>query len=150
MQARGLPWRERYTKHARIDIEGTTAGLEAGAGAPAAASPSTPVLGMDLQRVNGGAALAVGQTLEALVLRDGLPLAGQALELLNEASPVGIWRRSDAQGRVSMPVPLPGRWILRGVDLRLSDTTPDQWESRFVTLAFEVGAAPTTQASKLQ
>jgi hypothetical protein len=144
IQSRGLPWRERYTKHARIDFEGAARGPS-----PAAVLPVQP-LGMDLQRMPGSVALAVGQTLDAVVLRDGLPLAGQALELRNESSPLGIWRRSDAQGRVSMPLPLAGRWILRGVDLRLSDTVPDQWESRFVTLAFEVSAAPAAPASKLQ
>jgi hypothetical protein len=34
--------------------------------------------------------------------------------------------------------PLPGRWLLRGTELRLSQERPDTWDSRFVTLAFDV------------
>jgi len=37
-----------------------------------------------------------------------------------------------------VPAPLAGRWVLRGTELRLSETEPDVWESRFVTLAFEI------------
>jgi hypothetical protein len=39
-------------------------------------------------------------------------------------------------------VPLAGHWLLRGTDLRLSDTVPDSWDSRFVTLAFSVLQQP--------
>jgi hypothetical protein len=68
-------------------------------------------------------------------------LAGLALELRSETSPLGIWRRTDAQGRIDVSLPLPGRWLLRGVDLRVSALDPDRWDSRFVTLAFDVTAA---------
>ena len=131
LQRRGLPWHERYTKHARVEI---------GEPGSASAGPALP-LGMDLRLLPGDQPLRVGSTLNAQVLRDGVPLAGQAIELRSAASPLGIWRRSDAQGRISVRVPLPGHWILRGVDLRLSETVPDQWDSRFVTLAFEVPPA---------
>jgi hypothetical protein len=49
---------------------------------------------------------------------------------------------------VRIPAPLPGRWVLRGTDLRTSEREPDSWESRFVTLAFEIAAddKPRTQA----
>ena len=53
-----------------------------------------------------------------------------------------VWLQTDAQGRVRAQAPSPGRWVLRGTDLRLSATRPDAWESRFVTLAFEVGDGP--------
>jgi hypothetical protein len=126
LHAQGLPWRERYTKHARIEL-----------GAPQAAA--TP-MDMDL-RLADGPPLRVGATLVAQALRDGQPLPGLALELRSEDSPLGIWRRTDEQGRVRIPLPLPGRWVLRGTDLRLSANDATRWESRFVTLAFEVGAA---------
>ena len=42
------------------------------------------------------------------------------------------------QGRVRIQAPLAGQWVLRGTDLRLSERVPDTWESRFVTLAFEI------------
>ena len=41
---------------------------------------------------------------------------------------------------------LPGRWVPRGTDLRLGETEPNLWISRFVTLAFEV-APPSEPAT---
>ncbi len=124
MQARGLPWRERYTKHARIEL------------GPPSAGPAP--LGLDLRIENAGTSMRVGTNITAQALRDGQPLAGLALELRSDSSPLGIWRRTDAQGRISVSAPLPGRWLLRGVDLRVSDADPERWDSRFVTLAFDV------------
>ncbi len=122
MQQRGLPWRERYAKHARIEL-----------GAPAAMAVP---MAMDLVLQHSGPVHA-GAMLQVLVLRDGQPLAGLPVELVGEASPLGIWRRSDAQGRLQMPVPAGGRWLLRATELRLSETQPNTWDSRFVTLAFD-------------
>ena len=78
-----------------------------------------------------------------VVLRDGQPLAGLPVELQSADAAKGIWRRSDAQGRISLPALPAGRWLLRGTDLRRSDAQPDTWDSRFVTLAFDVsGVSP--------
>ena len=129
MSARGVPWKERYTKHARIEIK-------PGAGA------ALPVdMAMDVLLESPQRPLQQGQALQFRVLRDGQPLPDFAVELRNERSPLGLWRKTDAQGRVSIVAPLPGRWVLRGTDLRLSESEPDLWVSRFVTLAFEVGAS---------
>jgi hypothetical protein len=130
MQQRGVKWHERYTKHARIEFGGV--GAEA---------TRITDMGMDIRVEAGAAALAPGGVLVAQVLRDGAPLPDQAIELRSENSPIGLWRRTDSQGRLSVTVPLAGRWVLRGTDLRLSERVADQWESRFVTLAFEVPAA---------
>jgi uncharacterized GH25 family protein len=81
---------------------------------------------------------SVGQTLGFQVLRDGQPVPDQAVELRGEMSPLGLWRRTDAQGRASIAVPLPGRWVLRGTDLQRSQNLPDQFDSRFFNVAFEV------------
>lgn len=125
LQRRGLPWRERYVKHARIELADAPGG--------------TPVpLGLDLVIEHAGS-IEPGQAFTVRVLRDGQPLAGQAVELRSEDSPLGIWRRSDASGRLTMPAPLAGRWLLRAIDLRLSATEPDTFESRFATTAFQIG-----------
>ena len=124
LQAAGLPWKEHYAKHARIELGG-------GAG------PAQPVdMAMDV--LLDDRAPRVGRTLGFQVLRDGRPLPDQAVELRGEMSPLGIWRRTDAEGRAGISVPLPGRWVLRGTDLRRSESVPDQFESRFFNLAFEV------------
>jgi hypothetical protein len=132
MQARGLPWRERYTKHARIEL------------GPPGAMPAP--IGLDLHIEKASSSVRVGTNISVQALRDGQALPGLALELRSESSPLGIWRRTDAQGRITVAAPLPGRWLLRGVDLRLAADDPDRWDSRFVTLAFDVAPAGATVA----
>lgn len=134
MRARGVRWQESYTKHARIEL---------GAPEPAAQTSPTaapaPVVGLGLDlRLETPGPLRAGDTLRAQLLRDGQPLAGQALELRSDLSPVGIWSQTDADGRISVTVPLGANWLLRGVELRPSETKPDAWHSRFITLALEV------------
>lgn len=126
MHARGLPWRERYTKHARIALPAADGSFGAAAAQPAP-------LGMDLLLER------VGDALRFQLLRDGQPLPGLALELRNiDSQAAGRWLRSDAQGRVQIAAPGAGRWLLRGVDLRLASDNPDRFDSRFITLAFEL------------
>jgi len=129
MKARGLPWREQYTKFARIEFGGT---------GPRAALP----LGMDVVLDNPRQPIRVGDELGFQVFRDGKAIANLPVELVGNLSPLGIWRKTDAEGRVRVTVPLAGRWILRGVDLRVSRKTADEWESWFVVLGFE--ASPRT------
>ena len=133
MAARGLPWRERYTTHAGIEL-----------GAPSA----EPVpLGMDLLVEHEGA-IQPGEVITVRVLRDGAPLAGQAVELRGTVLPLGIWRRADAQGRLQVTVPTAGRWLLRAIDLRVSPASPDLWESRFATLIFQVQGSNFTSSAR--
>lgn len=125
LRARGLPFRERYTKSARID-------------GPRAA-PLPVGTAMDVLRSAPSGPLVVGTEAVFQLLREGQPLADQPLELVNERSPVGLWHRTDAQGRIRARLPLAGRWLLRGTELRLSPTDPTRWESQFIAYAFEVG-----------
>jgi hypothetical protein len=125
MRGRGLPFRERYIKSARIELD-----------AAAAARPVGTV--MDAVRLAPAGAPTVGSEAEFQVLRDGKPLADFNVELVNERSPIGLWHRTDAQGRIRARLPLPGRWVLRGTDLRVAAGDATRWESWFVTYAFEV------------
>ena len=138
MNARGVPWKVRYTKHARID-------LNPGAGA------ALPVdMAMDILLESPQRPLQQRQTLQFRVLRDGQPLPDFSVEMRNERSPLGLWRKTDASGRVSFIAPLAGRWVLRGVDLRLSESEPDLWVSRFVTLAFDVAPPSANQIDDVE
>jgi Domain of unknown function (DUF4198) len=125
LKARGLPFRERYTKSARID-----------AGADASSQPTGTA--MDALRVSPRGALTVGTEAVFQVLQGGKPLPDFPVELINERSPVGLWHRTDSDGRIRAKLPLPGRWILRGVELKLSPSDATRWESQFITYAFEV------------
>ena len=125
LKARGLPFKEHYTKSARIDL-----------GADASTQPTGTA--MDALRLSPSGALTVGSVAVFQLLQGGKPLPDFPVELINERSPIGLWHRTDAQGRISAKLPLPGRWLLRGTDLRLSASDATRWESEFITYAFEV------------
>jgi hypothetical protein len=125
MRARGLPFKERYIKSARIELD-----------AAAATRPVGTV--MDALRLAPAGAPAVGAEAEFQVLRDGQPLPDFNVELVNERSPIGLWHRTDAQGRIRAKLPLPGRWVLRGTDLRVAAGDATRWESWFITYSFQV------------
>lgn len=132
MRARGVGWHERYVKSARIE-------WAAGAGALSTEPLGTP---MDVLMSAPRQPLRTGDTVTFQVLRDGAPLANLPVEFVNDLNPSGLWRRTDALGRIALPLPLAAKWMLRGTDLRLSPANPDFWDSRFITLTFEV-FAPT-------
>jgi hypothetical protein len=126
MRARGVKWKERYTKHARIE-------LNPGAGAAAPVNMAMDVLLEAPQRTPRR-----GDQMQFRVLRNGQPLADFPIELRGDRIALGIWRKTDAEGRARFPAPLAGRWVVRGTELRVSEREADTWESRFVTLAFEI------------
>ncbi len=125
LRDKGVKWQESYIKLARIMMNGNLASGDTSQG-------------LDLRVENTQTVLRVGDTLQVQVLSNGKPLAGQAMELRNDLSPIGIWRKSDEQGRISFPLPLAARWLLRGVDLRPVPQEPERWESHFLSVAFEV------------
>lgn len=137
-RANGQRWTERYTKHARIELPDDAGRLTLA---------TATGMQMDLLLLGAPRALQAGDTAEFQLLRDGRPLAGQALELLGDQSSIGLWRRTDARGRVRFTLPTAGRWLLRGTELRLAESGGVLWDSRFVTLAFAVGAAPVKAAA---
>ena len=162
MQAQGLPWRERYVKHARIELAEVTSpttnatpsatpslttkpstGPTTGATPNPSAGPALPQpspLALDLVLQDDVNRLGTVSPVTVQLLRDGQPLAGLSVELRNEQLALGIWLRSDEQGLVRSRLPLPGRWLFRAIDLRPVGAPVDGFESRFVTLALTVPA----------
>jgi hypothetical protein len=128
MRARGVKWQERYVKTARIEWVGSS-------GAVSTQSVSTA---MDVLMTASRQPLRAGDEVTFQVLRDGQPLAGLPVELRSDVSPIGIWRNTDTQGRITVKLPLAAKWMLRGTDLRSAAHNADFWESRFVTLTFDV------------
>jgi uncharacterized GH25 family protein len=132
LQARKVPWHERYRKYARIEL------ATSGEIAPGALAAARRPVGLALEIVVlGDRPVAAGEPLRFQVLRDGRALAGLPVELVSERSPLGIWQETDAQGVIEHRLPFGGRWQLRATDLRESQETPETWTSRFVTLAIE-------------
>lgn len=129
LRGQGLPWHETYSKRARLQRPGHTM--------PAEALP-----GLDLRAEGSPPVLRVGDTLQLRVLHDGRPLAGQMVEFRSDLSAIGVWRQSDAEGRVSLPLPLAARWLARAVHLQPPAAGADHWTSHFISLAFE--ALPAT------
>ena len=86
LRARGLPFHERYVKSARIELDP----------GPIAATP----VGMGLDVCSGAAAPPPATEAAFQLLRDGQPLANFDVELVNERSPLGLWHRTDAAGRM--------------------------------------------------
>lgn len=132
MQARGLAWRERYTKYARIELPGPGTALR----------PAPLPMGLDLQLLTDASQVQAGDRVTFQLWRDGQALAGLALELRSDADTPGIWGETDASGQLRLSVPKAGAWVLRGTELRVSATDPGLWESRFITLAFQVQPKP--------
>jgi hypothetical protein len=134
LQAGGLRWKETYRKFARIELPAA-----AGADAQRRAQARRPV-GQPLEIVVlGDKPLAVQVPTDFQVLRDGVPLAGFAVEFISERSPLGLWRRTDAEGRVSLALPYGGGWLVRGTELLPPEDAAGRWQSRFVTLTLELG-----------
>jgi len=117
---RGGTWRERYAKFARIE-RGDVAS-------------SRPV-GVALEIVTeSDGPLRAGQDARFRVLSNGEPVAGLSVELVSERSALGVWSRSDAEGRMQWRLPFGGAWLVRAVRLQADG---ERWRSRFATLAFE-------------
>lgn len=132
LRARGVRWQERYVKHARIELPGAPGPAGAGQAGQRGGTP-----GLDLQPDMPAMALRAGDRLRVQLLRDGRPLAGLPVVLRNDLSPLALWHSSDADGWLTLTLPLAARWLLSAVDLRPSDTQADGWDSRFVSLTFE-------------
>lgn len=124
----GGSWNEVYRKLARTERDPSATGLER-LRAP---------LGRPLELLPvGGEALQARRLAEFQALADGQPVAGLAVEFVSLRSPVGVWRQTDAQGRVALALPLAGEWLLRATAFELPG--PDGvWHSRFATLTVQV------------
>ncbi len=141
LRARGLPWRERYSKHARWvgTGEGATTTLPGPLPSGGPAQAAAPALELDLQLQMPQWPLRRGDRVRGQLLWRGQPLPSHDLELRSDASAIGIWFRTDAEGRVELPLPLAARWMVRGIVLRPAGEA--EWESQFLSVVFDVQPA---------
>lgn len=132
-RSRGVSWRETYRKFMRIELPARAG--KTGAAADLSVLRQPQGLGLEIVPL-GAEAIRVGQPVAFQMLLDGQPLAGQAVQLVSERSPLGIWRQTDAQGRLRETLPFGGQWLLRATRLEPPTTDTEPWRSRFITLVF--------------
>jgi uncharacterized GH25 family protein len=129
LHATGKEWRERYRKFARIEI------------APADATDEQrrsirQPANLDLELLPiGNRPFETGSAARFVLLSKGQPVAGRAVELISDKSPIGLWSRTDERGEVQWPLPFAANWLVRTI--LLEPDGADRWRSRFATFAFE-------------
>jgi uncharacterized GH25 family protein len=100
------------------------------------------VVGMPLELVpeRNPYSLAAGATLPLRLLFDGKPLAGAQVAALQRGRVAEqVVARTDAQGRVRLPLARPGLWLIKAVQMRPAPSgSGAQWESFWASLTFEL------------
>ncbi len=125
-------WREVYRKHAKTFLR-----VGQASGSPGAWSD--PV-GLDLEIVpeRDPTLLQPGDALSVVVLRSGQPMPGFTLAATDGRE--RRFQRTDTEGRATLRLDRPGRWLLAGTYLRKASRSDAEWESDFTTLTLQVGA----------
>ena len=145
-------WRETYVKHAKAftrvgdgadDASAQrTVDNERGGALPRRADDASgwrePLgLGLEIVPLADPTHLRPGATLEVRLLKAGQPLAGLAVRATHQGKPASF-ATTDADGRASFVLDVPGPWLLAATELRPSAARPGEWESDFTTLYLEV------------
>jgi uncharacterized GH25 family protein len=134
------PGREIYSRHAKSL-------LQVGRAADSDGMPADRVLGLTLELVAEAppAATPPGAAWPVRLLLDGQPLPGVLVMALRHAEPARrIEQRSDADGRVRLPLDGAGRWLVKAVHMRPAPAgSGADWQSLWASLTFEAAGAPT-------
>jgi hypothetical protein len=115
---------------------------------PRSAAPADRVLGLTLELIpeKNPYTLAAGQELPVRLLYRGAPLAGAKVAAVPKDQPSRqVAARTDAQGRVRLPLGGPGIWLVKAVHMIAAPQgLGADWESFWASLTFAVPARPTT------
>jgi uncharacterized GH25 family protein len=124
-------WREIYTKHAK-----TFVAVGAADGDRSWAEPA----GMRLEIVPEAdpTRLRTKSDFSVRLLREGRPLPGFPVGMVQAGQKTGEVRKTDANGRVSFTPDRKGWILLRATDLRRAGSAEADWESDFATLTLRV------------
>jgi uncharacterized GH25 family protein len=129
----GIAWNEVYRKFVRVELAMPTAPT------PASMAALRRPRGYPLELVPVGAEpVRAGKPAEFQALADGKPVAGLPVEFVNLRSPLGIWKDTDARGRITLALPVGGEWLLRSTVLEPPPAAGEPWHSRFATLTVQV------------
>lgn len=132
-QKAGIGWKEVYRKYVRI--EAPLQGAEAVTDWSALRKPRNHPL--ELVPV-GADPVRAGKEAEFQALAGGKPVADLAVEFVSLRNPAGIWRQTDANGRMRLALPFAGEWLLRGTVLHVPASPQEPWRSEFATLTVQV------------
>lgn len=137
--------REMYSKFAKTYIV---------AGQPTAAYRTPLGLKIEIVPLEDPAALKPGQDLPIQLLFDGKPCADVQLEIatswdIRTKAELKIVGRTNAEGRLSVPVAKAGKIRLHAVHMLPVKQTTHDWESYWASLTFEVPSATPTTSSNL-
>ena len=135
----GIPGREIYSKYAKalVTVDAPDAGFSKPLGLPIEIVPQADPT-----------ALHPGSVLPVLVIFNGNPAPGIQVERAwahSGTSDRRVIGRTDAQGRIDIPVDSPGRWRLHAVHMQPATRADADWESFWASLTFEVPPAVLTQ-----
>ena len=124
-------WREIYTKHAK-----TFVAVGAAEGDRSWAEPA----GMRLEIVPEAdpTGLRANADVSVRLLKQGRPLPGFPVGMVQAGQKTGEVRKTDANGRVSFTPDRKGWILLRATDLRRTGSPEADWESDFATLTLRV------------
>lgn len=132
-QKAGVGWKE--IEHRSLRIETAVPGASPAASWAALRQPR----GAPLELVPvGDVRLRAGVAAEFQALANGRPVAGLAVEAVSRRHPIGVWKETDAHGRIQLALPESGEWLLRAAVLAIPPTPQDAWRSNFATLVVQV------------
>lgn len=132
-QSAGIVWKEIYRKYVRI--EAPLPGAEAVTASAAMRLPRNYPL--ELVPVGHEPVVARAEA-EFQALAGGRPVPDLAVEFVSLRNPAGIWRQTNADGRIRLALPFGGEWLLRSTVLSIPKSPQEPWRSSFATLTVQV------------
>lgn len=125
--------RERYSKYAKAYVV---------AGQPSSVWSKPVGLTVEIVPLADPAGVKAGEALPVQVLWRGKPLEGMRIEAAWAAdgkNGLQIIGRTDAEGRIAVPLDKSGQWRISGVAIERTTNDPDaEWESFWAALTLEV------------
>lgn len=133
------PGRERYSRCAKTLV--------------AVGPPDAPgwerTFGFELELVpdTNPLLLRPNEELPLRLLLRGQPLANAKVHAWNRSRwDVRVEARTDAEGRTRLALPLGGRWVVAAVHMEEAREGPEEWESRWASLSFQMAGSPAFSA----
>ena len=122
-------WREIYTKHAKSFVLVET---------PDDSWKAPMELALEFVPLADPTSLRAGGKLPIRLVESGKPLANFAVGVVHETDADARILKTDDQGRVDVPLPKSGRYMMRATHLRQAQRTDADWISDFTTVTVNV------------